>query len=118
MARYIFEAAADNHSVTRNYITGTADTEQGARKDIIILQFADRAQADVSGLYLLDYGTEVVACYVAGWNPNRPGEVWIQPFPVTDGTQLRADNGRPVDYSNWQLGPRKAYHFKLQLQEG
>lgn len=69
-----------------------------------------RAQASI---YLMDTGTEVTVCYVAGWHPGGTHLI-LHPFPLSRGT--RPDNGQPVDMSNWFFGPRLAYHVKLHAQ--
>lgn len=75
-------------------------------------------------IYLLDDGETVEPFYVVGWSPldnekspDTRGDVMIGCFPVnvdSDGSPiLRADDNRPVDYSSWQLGPKRAYHLKV-----
>jgi hypothetical protein len=38
--------------------------------------------------------------------------IFLAPFPVNGG--LRPDTGRPVDMSNWMIGPRRTYHLKVE----
>jgi hypothetical protein len=77
---------------------------------------------------LFDYGNVVYPYYVAGWNPRetelqRDEELhWSgmqtvlwNPFPVAADSDTDA-KGRPLDYATWQLGPRKAYHFKVRKE--
>lgn len=68
-------------------------------------------------IYLMDDGRTVQPFYVAAWHPE--GEhVILHPFPTNvDGEgnpRIRPDNGRPVDFDTWQLGPRRCYHVKLR----
>lgn len=79
----------------------------------------------IKSIALFDDGTSVAPYYCKGWNPyetdlQRTGEyhfgatgpyVLWDVFPLSQG--IRPDNGRPVDMSNWMLGPRRAYHFKV-----
>lgn len=70
-------------------------------------------------VYLIDNGRAVVPHYVAGFSQDRD-RIMIRPFPTDYGAdgerRTRDDNGRPVDFSNWMLGPRRAYHFKITTE--
>jgi hypothetical protein len=71
---------------------------------------------------LFDDGQSVQPYYAAGWNPYEtdkqrdpalnfgstgPSVLW-HPFPL-DGTGPKG----PYSMAGWQLGPRRAYHFKV-----
>lgn len=68
-------------------------------------------------LYLIDDGRTVRPYFVASWTNGDTSRILLHPFPVNvkpDGTpRLRSDNGQPVDYGTWMLGPRRAYHLKI-----
>ncbi len=67
--------------------------------------------------FIMDDGQNVVPWYVAGWHPERQ-YILLHRFPTNLDEHgdpiLRADDQRPVDYSTWMLGPRRAYHVKLK----
>jgi hypothetical protein len=77
----------------------------------------------IGSIGLFDYGTRVDARYAAGYNPwqteaqrdatmHMPGGPSIQWHTMSlDG--VNPVNGKAVDMSNWMLGPRRAYHFKV-----
>lgn len=115
---YTFTAAADNYEpAPRNYLSGTLavyemPAEQTGRTLARVLCFSsDVPKQAHHAIYLLDDGSSVTAYYVAGWRPDL-SEIYLQTFPLNDGT-IRPDNGRPVDFSGWLLGPRTAFHLKL-----
>jgi hypothetical protein len=66
-------------------------------------------------LFILDNGTTARIMYVAGWKSyGDHGELdvaWLQDLPMNGGN--RPDNGRQVDMSGWELGPKKTYHLKV-----
>lgn len=66
-------------------------------------------------LYLVDDGKTVVPHYVSGWNFEKDGDpMWLDAFPTNPDGETRADNGRVIDYSDWMMGPKKAYHLKVE----
>lgn len=86
---------------------------------LVVTHVLGRLKDANRAIYLMDDGRTVTPWYVAGWGGEglAEGSIILHPFPTNynaDGTpRLRADDGRPVDFSNWQLGPRRAYHVKL-----
>jgi hypothetical protein len=74
----------------------------------------------IKAIALFDYGDSVQPYYMAGWN-DRNREWWglrnyvmWHPFPTAQpGEMTQGNPSRPLDYSSWQLGPRKTYHFKV-----
>lgn len=122
-ARYVrnvqFVSALDNYEpVPRS--TGASLLEEWHETDGTIVYrlvgWQDERDA-VRAVYLIDDGRSVRPYYVAGHSQQRD-RIFLHPFPVNyapDGTRkMRADNGRPVDFGNWMLGPRRAYHLKLK----
>lgn len=105
----------DNYSPARNYGAGLAAvyaaTDDGTGRPETITLDPSGMPLGTDDVYLMDDGATVRPFYVAGWRKDAP-ELYLQPFPVDGGT--RADNGRPVDMSGWQLGPRKAWHLKVR----
>jgi hypothetical protein len=69
----------------------------------------------------MDDGTSVRPFHVAAYHPEQ-SHVIVHTFPVNvnaDGSpRLRVDDGRPVSFDTWQLGPRRAYHVKLRRTIG
>jgi hypothetical protein len=75
-------------------------------------------------VYLLDDGHTVIAHYVIGyWAKDAdtraampelayPGSVLISPFPVNPNGE-RTTNGVLIDFTDWTLGPRRAFHLKI-----
>lgn len=119
---YRWSAALTNHEpVSRDWATGNLfryDAIDDVRGPGIILEDASALKDATHATYLIDDGRTVDVYYVAGWGPtDAPGTLFLQPFPTNysaDGTpRIRANDGRPVDFSNWQLGPRRAYHLKV-----
>jgi hypothetical protein len=109
--------ALDSHEPPRATWWGTiyrytnAHGEPAVEIRDVEVEFKDAYKA----FYLIDDGETVVPHYVAGYNPtDRPGSVFLHPFPTNPGGERkRADRDEPVDYSNWHLGPRRAYHIKV-----
>lgn len=60
---------------------------------------------------ILDDGETAVPYYCVGWKDDE--YTLYQPFPTNPDGAVGPDNGRPIDYSTWILGPRKTYHFKI-----
>ena len=70
--------------------------------------------------FIMDDGVEVIPWYVAGWHSEHQ-YVILHRFPTNyddKGNPVRrADDGRPVNFDSWQLGPRRCYHVKLTQSE-
>ena len=113
-----FTSVLDNYDPPRN--TGRSLLEEWHHPDGLItyrlIGWGEERDA-TRAVYLLDDGHSVRPYYVAGWQNGDTSRIMLHPFPVNvndDGTpRLRADDGRPVDYGNWVLGPRRAYHLKI-----
>ncbi len=80
--------------------------------------------------YLVDDGRTVRPMYVIGYQPGGPSPLYpngtaqnilIAPFPTEfthDGKRIeRADGRGPVDFQTWTLGPRRAYHLKMNRED-
>lgn len=119
MSSFTFQTATDNHNPSRAYAAGTLSTGQGAEGKTTVLEWAEGQEPKGSqeAVYLLDTGSAVQVLYVAGWFPAghaEAGKLFLQAFPTN---HIGAD-GQPVDFGNWQLGPRKAFHLKASITEG
>lgn len=113
--------ALDNYEPTRNFAALTLwrytrlDDDRGPG---IIVEDRTELRDATHAVYLIDDGRTVEPYYVAGWGglPEQT-HVMLHPFPTNygaDGAPItRADNGRPVDFGTWMLGPRRAYHVKV-----
>ena len=119
VATYRYTTAMDNHEPTRAYAHGTLDAfiwpdtgQLSYRLPGGLDDFKEASRA----VFLIDDGRTVLPLYATGWNP-ATGIVFLGLFPVNvnaEGTpKVREDNGRPVDYGDWMLGPRRAYHLKI-----
>lgn len=118
-----FWAVLDNFEPPRNDTRGQAEIWLNVHGDevIKIVDAPEHFKDGHNALYLLDDGSTVVPYYVTGWNDSEPTRVYIQPMPTNpDGAKTRPDNSRPIDYANWALGPRRAYHLKVrrEMSEG
>lgn len=111
-------AALDNHEPVREYAQGDGwyYTQHGERRVVLDVGIMPRERRN-RALYILDDGTRIVPMWVLAFHPEMT-HVILGPFPVNvnnDGTpRLRDDDQRPVDFSNWYLGPRYAYHLKVR----
>jgi hypothetical protein len=96
--------------------------------DDLQLPLGNLISAGPHAVALFDYGNAVHPYYVAGWNPRETDKqrdpalhgtataktVMWHPFPTAQpGEMTHHKPPRPLDYSTWQLGPRRAYHFKV-----
>jgi hypothetical protein len=85
--------------------------------DAYVLDHAYHLPHATRAIWLMDDSRTVRPFYVAAWHADHQNII-IHPFPTDvdeDGDpRLRADDGRPVDYSSWMLGPRRAYHVKVR----
>ena len=116
MATFHWWCALDNHEPRRAEASGTLDRYAHPVTDVptIVLRETSDLREPTNAVYLVDDGDTVEPWYVAGWNPRDPGII-LNPFPVNPGGErTRPDNGRPIDYSAWSLGPRRAYHLKVR----
>lgn len=132
----------DNYEPPREYAHGEADVWvvndeptivlQGAFAKLVLFHSPSQRKYVTDAVYLLDDGQTIIPWYVAGWHipgtsipgtsggaigdPNRD-EVILKRLPTNlhdDGTPvLRADDQRPVNFDNWILGPRRAWHLKI-----
>jgi hypothetical protein len=115
IGRIHWSTVTDNHPTPRGYASGEADVYaadvDGTRPETITLLGADALRDAHRAVYLVDDGATVRPFYVAGWSPDG-ATIHLHPMPTADG-RIRPDNGRPVDFSSWVLGPRRAYHLKV-----
>jgi hypothetical protein len=114
-----WSCALDNYEPTRNYGHGRGweyDRVDNNRGPGIILDTTGTTLGP-NMVALVDDGLSVRPFYVAGWLTT---ELYFHPFPTnvdSAGTPiLRADDGRPVDYSNWMVGPSKVFHLKISFE--
>lgn len=97
---------------------GIAYTYANTGDDGFMLWPDVRMKQPVKAVYIMDFGDRVLPYYVTGWQTAEDGlidRVFLGAFPVNG--KIRPDNGRPADYSNWKLGPRKAYHLKVTNED-
>jgi hypothetical protein len=115
-----FWAVLDNFEPPRSETNGQAEIwrHPDGHEVIKIVDAPAHFKDGHNAIYLLDDGNTVVPYYVVGWNDKaEPVYVLIQPFPANpDGAATRPDNGQPIDYSTWALGPRRAYHLKVRRE--
>jgi hypothetical protein len=79
----------------------------------LVIDSVDQFRDHTSAVYLIDDGSDVRPFHVAAWSTLATDDYVIAlPFPTNDG-RVRPDNGRPVDFSNWAVGPTRAYHLKI-----
>jgi hypothetical protein len=116
---FTFYAAGDNYEPSRSLIVGVAaaypSTSDPTQETLVLFDALTKFKAPTNAVYLIDDGDKVESWYVAGWQPAAWSEfkdcVFLQRFPLSQG--VRPDNGQPVDMSRWMLGPRVAYHLKV-----
>jgi hypothetical protein len=138
-----WHTALDNYDPARSYASGYAVKYSGTLHDPETGFTAEYLTAGITMLCnellplsrllranaLFDYGDSVQPYYLAGWNDQSndklrdPHYHWItgvqtamwHPFPTAQPGEMTQHNPpRPLDYANWQLGPRKTYHFKTE----
>jgi hypothetical protein len=119
---YRWNAALTNHEpCSRDWAAGTL-YRYGRLDEVrgpgIILEDASGLKDATNATYLVDDGRTVEVYYVSGWGPrDAPDTIFLQPFPTNyeeDGTRrVSPRDGRPIDFGNWHLGPRRAYHLKV-----
>jgi hypothetical protein len=115
-----YRALLDNYEPPRDMTSGQgwfydlgADDPRGS--GIVLENVRDMRDAR-KAVYLIDDGRTIRVYYVAGWHPEGDHLI-LHPMPTNyneDGTRkVRADDGRPVSFDSWQLGPRRAFHLKV-----
>lgn len=110
---YRWTAALDNHEPTREWASGEIEWRQDAfGSDIAVLSGGQNLPNAHKSNFILDDGKSAQILYVTGWGPFHDS-IWLGLFPVNPNGATRPDNGRVIDYSTWQLGPRRTYHLKL-----
>lgn len=110
----------EGHAPDETHCTGETFTAEYPTAGIIMSLTDSGLSLDKvrHSIALFDYGNVVYPYYCAGWNAENRASwgltdyVMWHPFPVAADGDTTAD-GRPLDYSTWQLGPRRAYHFKV-----
>ncbi len=123
---FSFACANDNYEPTRSYAYGEGweyDRPDDVRgPGIILASDGGQLKHRTTAVYLIDDGRTVRPFYVSGWGPDADGLTYLQPFPTNyddDGNhRRRADDGRPVDFGTWMLGPRTFYHLKVTFKDG
>lgn len=117
-SKFSWTSAGDNHEPTHLYRAGVGWTYQlDEDRRGIILSVANTTMIDWhKAIYIMDDGVTARPFYVAGYKKPEHFAI-LHSFPTNfkaDGTpKVRARDGRPVDYSNWMLGPSRAYHLKI-----
>ncbi len=65
--------------------------------------------------YIMDDGRCAIPTYVTGWLTDR---IFLGSFPMDFNAagepRMRFDNSGPVDFSDWKLSARRAYHVKVR----
>lgn len=119
-----WRCAADNYDPPRDFAAGDLwfydFGDEDPRGAGIILDGADQLRDNGrKAIYLVDDGRTVAAYYVAAWYPEGTHLI-LDSMPTNydaNGTrEVRADDGREVDYGTWMLGPRTAYHLKVTTE--
>lgn len=113
-----FYMALDNHDPHRKDLNGVMERYIHPVTGDRGIQFNnDNAEpfAQDRAIILVDDGKTVEPHYWAGgrWDDEKKYSTF-HPFPTTTNSPTRADNGESIDWSNWFLGPRKAYHLKVR----
>lgn len=118
---YRYRCAQDNYSPTRDTAYGSLwryQTPDGT--PAILIDSAMCWRDGTNAVYLVDDGRTVRPFYVATYHPDR-SYVVAHAMPTDyreDGTRrVREDDGRPVSFSTWNLGPQRAYHLKVSRAE-
>jgi hypothetical protein len=117
---YTYAASMDNYEPVRDQADGTVEVWQWPDTGEVSYRIpggVSRFLKDTRHvIFLMDDGATVAPLYLAGWS-QRDDTLFLQSFPVnvdTDGNpRMRGDNGRPVDFRTWMLGPQRAYHLKV-----
>jgi hypothetical protein len=112
--------ALDNHEpVPRKEMYGTMERYVHPVTGNAGIRFTgEAAQLFMKGksIILVDDGKTVEPHFSAGGNADK-GYILFQPFPTTTSNPTRSDDGRPIDWSYWRVGPSKAYHLKVRPVE-
>jgi hypothetical protein len=73
-------------------------------------------------IFIIDDGKTARPYYGGGLNPGTPSPLYpggrvptemLCPFPVNPDGKTRPDGKGLIDFTNWLLGPRKAYLLKI-----
>lgn len=125
---FVFSTPLDNYEPSpRSWASGegwiyrrTVQTGRVAMEGIVLADVSDIRDAH-NATYLIDDGRSVVPYYVAAWHPEGTYLI-LHKFPTNfddDGNPvMRADRSAPVNYDNWVVGPRRAYHLKIRMAKG
>lgn len=114
-----WSCALDNYEpCPRSWATGPAYRFIGHSGDEEwLIENVTSLKDSKSAVYIIDDGRTVRPLYVAGWHWDHDyilGHHFPTSFDADGSPRLRDDDQRPVDFTNWQLGPRRAYHLKIQ----
>jgi hypothetical protein len=115
----------DNYEpVARRFFDGDLEEwvsldESSPMRTLVLKAFLQARANGGRAVYLIDDGSSVKAYYVAGYaplispmgDPETRGDVFLRPMP----TNYTDDQGREIYFDNWLLGPRYAYHVKVQV---
>jgi hypothetical protein len=121
-----YTAALDNYEpVPRNIETGRLveyDDDRETSGQPRYMRATLRSDIPERAIFIIDDGLTARPYYSGGRHPGttaplypegcEPHEI-LMPFPVNPEGRTRPDSGRVIDYSNWFLGPRKAYLLKI-----
>lgn len=114
--QFDYRVFLDNYDPPREFVTGKGAAYDLTKEnppvgkgvvlfDITGLNFANQA------IFLLDDGEHVDPFYVAAYKSSQT-YVILHRFPLDGG--VRPDTGQPVSMAGWALGPRRAYHLKVE----
>lgn len=123
-----YTAALDNHEPhprkVEHGVLIEYDDPDGISGQPLYMRAPDRSSIPAGSIFLIDDGLTVRPYYGSIPHPGTPSPVYpegcephelLYPFPVNPDRVTRPDQlgqQRLVDYSNWFLGPRKAYLLK------
>lgn len=107
----------DNHDPARSYAHGygVRYTNRFTGEPVFKCWPGNQIPDLARVVLLLDDGETVTPHFYAGGKlaAGIDGYELFEPFPTNTDGRPRPDNGQPVDYSAWVLGPRRAYHLKV-----
>ena len=129
--RFTWRCALDNHMHTRNYASGHGflyeRIDESRDEGVLLFDALGTLKDATAAIYIIDNGMTTNVLYTAGHNDRAEDEsehcIYLQYLPtnfdgLTGERKVRADNGRPVDFSSWMMGPRRAYHLKVTMDGG
>lgn len=112
--------ALDNYNPHRLHFRGTMEvfkSHDGTSQKIWVLHadttIMDKVENGSPPIFLLDDGETIIPLYVTGWKSDTR-EIYLRPIPTNPNGDKLDHRGEPIDYGTWKLGPRVAYHLKLQ----